>query len=689
MGPKPNRHPMRLRHGSALGRILLVLMLLGSGFSWANANMDSLALDDSLRNLSDDEQREWLGQEAQRLMRNDPKSAMTIARRALAIAQNRSDDLGRFQARLNIGLSLYYQGQYKSALREYESALALAELQENRHMTAAVRNNIGALFFVWGEHDDALEHYLEALTILMEIGDAAGIARAYNNIAGVHQTAGRYESASDYYQLALDRYRELGNKTFAASTLNNIGLVQFEQGDTDAAMAAFAEALDMEREVGDRFGEARSLHNMGMVRASQERLDDANRLYASALAIRRAIPDRQGESATLQSMGGALVQAGEVERGIRLLEAALKISQDLEVQEMIRDCLLDLSEAYEIAGRFDKALEYAKKHKEAHDRLFDEKRARQMAAAEARFELDLKDQEIAGLHREAEHEQFRRKIMLASAGLFLIIIALLWNRYRFQKRGKLEIQSKNEALSQAHSKLEQAARVELAHVSRVATLGELAAAFAHELNQPLTAIKANARAALNLLALKDRDQDEVDDALQDIRVDAERAREIILRLREMMRKGDERREACDINSIVRKGLAFIEPSVREQGVSIRLELAEGLGPVCCDRIQLQQVLLNLIQNSLAAMGEEQGEILVQSGESKDGKIMVRVRDNGPVLPAEIMADMFNPFFTTKYDGLGMGLPICRTIVEAHGGELNARRNEDRGLTMEFKLPLAG
>ena len=687
MGPKPNRHPKRPRSRSTVGRILVLLMLLGSGSAQADAATDSLALDEILQSLPDQEQIDWLHQEIQRTMRNDPKHAMILARRALAISEERADDRARFHALLQIGVSYYYQGQYKPALRYYENALALTEQMEDKSLAASARNNIGVLYFVWGEHNEALEHYLEALTILLELDDTEGIARAYNNIAGVHQTAGRFDSARDFFQLALDRYRKIGNRTFEASTLNNIGLVQFEQGNMDEAMRALGEARLIERESGDRSGEALSLHNMGMIRASQERLDDANRYYTSALAIRREISDRQGESATLQAMGGALVQAGEVGKGIGLLESALEISREMEIQEMIRDCLLDLSEAYEIAGQFDKALEYAKLHRKAHDRIFDEMRTRQMAAAEARFELDLKDHEIDGLHRDAEYEKFRRKIMLAVAGLLLIIIALLWNRYRFQRQGKLEIQAKNEALRLAHAELEKAARVELAHVSRVATMGELAAAFAHELNQPLTAIKANARAARNLLGVEESDRIEVDEALQDIRDDAERAREIILRLREMMRKGDELRETCDINSIARKGVSFIEPSAREQGVSIRLDLAEGLAPVLCDRIQLQQVLLNLVQNSLAAMGRE-GEILIRSGSTAEGRISVRVRDEGPKLPAEILADMFHPFFTTKNEGLGMGLPICRTIIKAHGGKIVARRNEDRGLTVEIELPAA-
>jgi C4-dicarboxylate-specific signal transduction histidine kinase len=423
-----------------------------------------------------------------------------------------------------------------------------------------------------------------------------------------------------------------------------------------------------------------------MVRAKQGRLDEALGLFREALAIRREIADRQGESVTLQLLGTALVENGNLDGGIALLEEALAIARELEVQELIRDDLEALAEAWEKAGRNDRALEYYRLFKEAHDRIFDEDRARQMAAAEASFEVDLKDQEIAGLHREADFEAFRQRIMLLGAGLSAVIMVLLWNRYRFQKRAHQEIRVQNEALSQAHAELEKAAREELAHVARVATMGELTAAFAHELHQPLTAIKTNARAARILLSQPVDDRDEVDEALVDIKDDAERAREIISRLREMMHKGEERREVHDLNGVVRSAVKFVEGAAQSQGVEIRLELEADLSSVSCDCIQLQQVVMNLVQNGLAAMEFQGDEIVIRTAAIDDGQVMVQVRDDGPEISQDVLSEMFDPFFTTKTGGLGMGLPICQSIIEAHGGKLSPTRNEGGGLTMVFRLP---
>jgi len=666
-------------------RSALLITLIWPCLALASVESDSLAVDAALEGLGPAEQLEYLQGEVEKTFRNDPPLALALARRLLDLANSMNDKTFQYQAYINTGTANYFMGNYHNALRQYEAALVIAEDLDDKGRIGNAVNNIGVLYFVWGEHDRALEHYLRALSLRLETEDSSGAASCFNNIAGVHHTAERYDSALDYYNQALELYRETGNRTYEASTLNNIGLVLYDQGIFDEAMAYLQSALTLEKDLGDRYGEALSLNNMGMVRAKQGRLDEARRLFREALAIRRDIDDRQGESVSLQLLGTSLVEGDDANEGIPLLEEALAIARELEVQELIRDDLLALAEAWEAAGQPQRALEYFRLYKEAHDRIFDEERGRQVAAAEASFEVDLKDQEIAGLRREAEFEAFRQRIMLLGAGLSAIIMVLLWNRYRIQKRAHLEIRAKNVALGDAHAELEKAAREELAHVARVATMGELTAAFAHELHQPLTAIKANARAARNLLSQPVGNQGEVDETLVDIRDDAERAREIISRLREMMRKGEERREVHDLNYVMRSAVNFIEGTAQQQGFEIRLEFESGLPSIRCDHIQLQQVLMNLVQNGMAAMEPHGGEIVIRTAATGDGKVTVQVRDAGPEVSREVLTDMFDPFFTTKSGGLGMGLPICRSIIEAHGGTLTAKRNEGGGLTMEFSL----
>ncbi|MEA1927690.1 MAG: ATP-binding protein [Candidatus Auribacterota bacterium] len=226
-------------------------------------------------------------------------------------------------------------------------------------------------------------------------------------------------------------------------------------------------------------------------------------------------------------------------------------------------------------------------------------------------------------------------------------------------------------------------REELFHVTRSSSMGELAAALAHEIKQPLTAILSNARAAARFLSPDNQDLDEVKEALSDIANDSSRADRIILRLREMMRKGRVERVSLDINNIIEDLLTVVHGEADRQGASIRLELGDELPSVPADRIQIQQVILNLVLNSLDAGGRE---VVVHTMEGDSGTIRVEVRDDGTGIVEDDPDRVFAPYLTTKEGGMGMGLAISRTIINAHGGTIRAENNPGGGATVYFLLP---
>ena len=232
-------------------------------------------------------------------------------------------------------------------------------------------------------------------------------------------------------------------------------------------------------------------------------------------------------------------------------------------------------------------------------------------------------------------------------------------------------------------------REELSHVTRVATMGELAASLAHEINQPLTAILSNAQAAQRFLDGDEPDLEEVGEILLDIAKDGGRASEVIQRLREMVKKGDLERSPLDINSVIHQVIMLVHGDAEEKRASITFDLATGLPPVLGDSVQLQQVVLNLVLNGLEAMSQvEQGsrELVVRTSKDESDTISVAVCDTGIGLHDDVMERIFDPFFTTKPQGMGMGLSIRRSIIAAHGGRLWATKNPDRGATFWFTLP---
>jgi PAS domain S-box-containing protein len=230
-------------------------------------------------------------------------------------------------------------------------------------------------------------------------------------------------------------------------------------------------------------------------------------------------------------------------------------------------------------------------------------------------------------------------------------------------------------------------RAELVHVARVATLGELAASIAHEVNQPLAAIVVNASASLRWLAANN--VEEVRHCAEVMRRDAHRAAEIIQRIRSFATKAPPQKDWIDINQTITEVIELAHSEAQKNRVSVQTQLASDLPVAFADRIQLQQVSLNLVMNAVEAMSEINvgpRELMIRTDADASGGVVVSVRDSGPGLRPENLDRLFTPFYTTKPQGMGMGLAICRSIVEAHGGRLRATANDDRGATFQFTLP---
>ena len=236
-------------------------------------------------------------------------------------------------------------------------------------------------------------------------------------------------------------------------------------------------------------------------------------------------------------------------------------------------------------------------------------------------------------------------------------------------------------------------RKEMAHLSRVTTLGELSGSIAHELNLPLSAILSNAQAAQRVLANGDADIAELREILNEIVSEDKRASEVIRRLRLWLKKGEVQQHSLRINKVVRDVLKLIRSDLINQKVTVECELARNLPTVTGDPVQLQQVLLNLVVNACDAMtgcNTSERRLLIRTGiENGSGSVIVSVTDQGSSIPEEKMEQIFEPFFTTKTKGMGLGLSVCRSIITAHRGKLCATNNTDRGATFHFSLPTGG
>ena len=241
--------------------------------------------------------------------------------------------------------------------------------------------------------------------------------------------------------------------------------------------------------------------------------------------------------------------------------------------------------------------------------------------------------------------------------------------------------------TRALARLEQM-QSDFAHMNRVSMMGELAASLSHEVKQPIATARNNARAALNFLDKQPPDLGEVREALGCIVGDADRAGDIIDRISDQIKKAPPRKERFDLNAAINEVIVLGRSAIIKNRVWVQTRLSEGLFPVHGDRVQLQQVVLNLVLNALEAMDSVEAaprELLISTKQDHTG-VLVAVHDSGPGIDPEHLDRVFNAFYTTKSSGMGMGLSICRSIIDAHGGRLWAEANEPRGTIFQFTIP---
>ena len=254
------------------------------------------------------------------------------------------------------------------------------------------------------------------------------------------------------------------------------------------------------------------------------------------------------------------------------------------------------------------------------------------------------------------------------------------------ERRRMEKEGRDLAVATARREME----AELARVARALSVGELATSIAHEVNQPLAAIVTNAEAGLRWLKAKAPKLREAQQSLESIVRDGNRASEVIHRIREFLRKGSHEVAPLDLNAVVQEAIAIVRDDLLKRKIALLVELSEGLPTIRGDRVQLQQVILSLIMNgseAMASVADGSRELVVISQKSGTASVLLAVRDSGAGIEPENLSRMFDAFFTTKPTGMGLGLSISRSIIEAHGGRIGASLNQGPGLTVHFTLPI--
>lgn len=626
--------------------------------------------------------------EARGLETNDPAAAQVVASRALELAEGLGDESLLARAQLRLGVTFYLRADYPRAYELFGRSLKNAQAGGDPSAAADAVNNLGILHYLWGDWQLALEHYQRGLEMRRRGNDRKGMAVAYNNLGNVAYAAQRYGEALDYYLQSQSLYAEIGEQRYACSSHNNVGLVHLKLGDLARARTSFLQGLVIGRERQDPAGIASSEDHLGMLDEEEGHLAAARAAFARAIALRRELGDLQGVALSLTNLASAESKQKESAAALRHLAEALGLARQLAIPELERDALELRSRVH--AGELDwrSAFADAQSAKQLQEKIFSEKSSRQLAATRALFEIEKKDHEIEALKQEKNLQRIARLALVAASLLLLSIVVLLASRNRLQEQARREIEEKNRALQEAQRVASEAARAEITHLARVAGLGEMTAAVAHELNQPLSAIITNSQIAASLLEHRSPDIDELAEVVEDITLGARRAWELLRHLRELARKGEIKKEPVELGALLEETLTIAGAEARLRQVALECRRPAAAVWVEGDRVHLQQILLNLVQNGIdAAAGVEPEHRRLLLELTSGGRLVeVGATDFGRPVASEVLERMFEPFYTTKFEGLGMGLAICKRLVEALGGELWVRRNGSRGLTVGFRLP---
>ena len=232
-------------------------------------------------------------------------------------------------------------------------------------------------------------------------------------------------------------------------------------------------------------------------------------------------------------------------------------------------------------------------------------------------------------------------------------------------------------------------QLDLAHANRVAAMGQLTASIAHEIRQPLAAVKMDGTTGLRWLTRTPPEINEAKSCFENIVKDANRAANVISRVHSLVKKATPSKDTLDLNEAILEVVALTRSEAAKHGANVQIELANNLPRIFGDRVRLQQVMINLIVNAIQAVCDivpDVREVHISTAYRGSEEVLVAVRDTGPGLSAESLPHLFEPFYTTKPDGMGMGLSICRSIIEDHGGQLSASANVPRGAVFQFTLP---
>lgn len=627
-------------------------------------------------------------------------------REALAISQANNDQQGEGNSLFNLGWVVLHDGHYRQALKYASKAREVYNNTNRQNDIARVNMLMGSIYWRLTEHASALDHALKAVKMYEKLGDQRGLPDTYNTLGIIYADIKYLDKSLEYLQKALDIYTQQGNLAGLSTCLNNIARIHSEQDRQDMALEYFKRSLKFKKALGDRHGSASTLNNIGVIYERKKNYKQAMAYYRRGFDIWKRIDERRGILLGNLNLGNLYFKTGRYPQALEHLRKGLAMSQKMNAPSEEAVAHQVLSDTYAAMNNHVQALEYYKSHHEVRDSIYNETRDRKIAELQARYDVEKKEKEIQLLRKDKQIRELKllrqtalnHTVILVSS-LILILAFVIYARYRLKVRVTRALEKEFDQHRETMRKLQRyrehlselvdertrelrEAQEELIRRERLSTLGRLTATVAHEIRNPLGAVRTSVFTACD--ALTNEKIQRAQQALQLAERNIIRCDNIINELLEFTRRRELMPEPTPIDGWL---AALLEEQLLPPDVICTRDFNTGV-EIPVDRERLRQVFINVVNNALHAMEEQplnQKELNVAT-RLVDNRLEIRFSDTGCGIPEEIQTRVFEPLFTTKHSGFGLGLSLVKNIMEQHNGGIEIESRPDEGTTVNLWLP---
>ncbi len=485
----------------ALKFILFIFLICLTFYSFAQSDHKIDSLENVLDKTNGTRKVDILNLLADAYLNNSPAKSEEMAQQAIKLSGALKYDIGLGKAHQNLGKAFEMKGKYERAFAEDSTALEIFKKVNDQSGIADVINHIGVILDLQGNYIPALNAYTQCLEIKKTLNDQKGIASGYNNIGIVHDELGNYVKAMEFYLKSLTIREKLGNKYDIGGSYNNIGIVHEEQGNFDEALEYLSKALALYKESGSKVDVARAYDNMGeiyrkqehyekalqmtfvsldiyedlkniyglaqanediaAVYKNQEKYDQAIKYASTSLKYYQELGDKRGEAYLIQAIGEMHLLQSNHKQAFKYLNDGLKLAEEIQAMDIIKTSYKDLSQLYDQAGDYQKSLAYYHRYDSIKDNLLNESKTRQITEMQAKFDLDMKEQQISSqqqqinlLEQKRQTQKRLRIALILGVVMFFILSAFIFNRYQLKKRSEQQLQAKNLEIATKNQQIE-------------------------------------------------------------------------------------------------------------------------------------------------------------------------------------------------------------------------------------------